>query len=61
MYDIYLPFLDSSEIEIIQDPFQCCVIPNFIDDEDYLKELKADLMALEFNEKSNDLYKFQQV
>lgn len=42
-------------------PFKCCVIPNFISDEDILSRLETELLALKFLEKSNDLYKFHQV
>ena len=42
-------------------PFKHCVMRNFVNDEDYLKHLKDDLLELEFSEKSNDLYKFFQV
>ncbi|XP_001637143.2 prolyl 3-hydroxylase OGFOD1 isoform X1 [Nematostella vectensis] len=46
---------------IIHDkPFKCCVLPNFIENESYLLELKEELMKLDFNQKSVDLYKFQQ-
>lgn len=43
------------------DPFTCCVLPHFIQDEAFLDGLKDELLALNFHEKSNDLYKFQQV
>ncbi|PIK54108.1 putative 2-oxoglutarate and iron-dependent oxygenase domain-containing protein 1 isoform 1 [Apostichopus japonicus] len=42
------------------DPFTCCVLPNFIQDERFLEGLKDELLALDFHDKSNDLYKFQQ-
>ncbi|XP_065069559.1 prolyl 3-hydroxylase OGFOD1-like [Rhopilema esculentum] len=51
---------ENGAIEIITEPFHCCIIKNLIEDEEFLKELKSDLLSLEFNEKSNDLYKFQQ-
>ncbi|XP_029184830.2 prolyl 3-hydroxylase OGFOD1-like isoform X1 [Acropora millepora] len=41
-------------------PFKCCVIPNFISDEDILSRLETELLALKFFKKSNDLYKFHQ-
>lgn len=42
------------------DPFTCCVLPNFIKDEAFLEGLKDELLNLDFCDKSNDLYKFQQ-
>ena len=43
------------------EPYKCCLIPNFISDEEFLKSLQKELLQLKFFEKSNDLYKFQQV
>jgi hypothetical protein len=43
------------------DPFLHCVIPNFIQSQDFLEGLQKELLNLDFHEKYNDLYKFQQV
>ena len=42
-------------------PFKCCLIPNFISDEEFLEALAKELIQLSFFQKSNDLYKFHQV
>ncbi|KAL6039450.1 hypothetical protein STEG23_025155 [Scotinomys teguina] len=42
------------------DPFLHCVIPNFIRSQDFLEGLQMELLSLDFHEKYNDLYKFQQ-
>lgn len=42
-------------------PFPHCVIPGFIPSQDFLEELRRELLALDFHEKCNDLYKFKQV
>lgn len=42
------------------EPFPHCVIPNFIQSENFLEELQKELLNLDFHEKCNDLYKFQQ-
>ncbi|KAJ8792037.1 hypothetical protein J1605_020186 [Eschrichtius robustus] len=42
------------------DPFLHCVIPNFIESENFLEGLQKELLNLDFHEKYNDLYKFQQ-
>ncbi|XP_057566608.1 prolyl 3-hydroxylase OGFOD1 isoform X3 [Hippopotamus amphibius kiboko] len=42
------------------DPFLHCVIPNFIQSENFLEGLQKELLNLDFHEKYNDLYKFQQ-
>eukprot|EP00057_Strongylocentrotus_purpuratus_P006540 XP_011661014.1 PREDICTED: prolyl 3-hydroxylase OGFOD1 isoform X1 [Strongylocentrotus purpuratus] len=50
----------GTEAAVITNPFTCCVLPNFVKDERFLKGLKEELLELDFNNKSNDLYKFQQ-
>uniref|UniRef100_A0A5F8HAQ8 2-oxoglutarate and iron dependent oxygenase domain containing 1 n=1 Tax=Monodelphis domestica TaxID=13616 RepID=A0A5F8HAQ8_MONDO len=42
------------------DPFQHCVIPNFIQCQTFLEGLQKELLDLDFHEKCNDLYKFKQ-
>ncbi|XP_036997422.2 prolyl 3-hydroxylase OGFOD1 isoform X1 [Artibeus jamaicensis] len=42
------------------DPFLHCVIPNFIPSPNFLEGLQKELLNLDFHEKYNDLYKFQQ-
>lgn len=42
------------------EPFLHCVIPNFIRSQDFLDSLQKELLNLDFHEKYNDLYKFQQ-
>ncbi|KAM9607568.1 prolyl 3-hydroxylase OGFOD1 [Trichechus inunguis] len=41
-------------------PFLHCVIPDFIQSQDFLEGLQKELLNLDFHEKYNDLYKFQQ-
>ncbi|XP_060041503.1 prolyl 3-hydroxylase OGFOD1 isoform X2 [Erinaceus europaeus] len=41
-------------------PFPHCVIPNFIQSQNFLEELQKELLNLDFHAKCNDLYKFQQ-
>uniref|UniRef100_V9KLK0 Prolyl 3-hydroxylase OGFOD1 n=1 Tax=Callorhinchus milii TaxID=7868 RepID=V9KLK0_CALMI len=41
-------------------PFPHCVIPNFIQSQPFLDGLHNELLQQRFQEKSNDLYKFQQ-
>lgn len=43
------------------DPFLHCAIPNFIPSQNFLEGLQKELLNLDFHEKYNDLYKFQQV
>ena len=52
-----------SSAELLNWPFQCCVLPSLVSEEggDFLQGLKAELLALEFFEKNNDLYQFSQV
>ncbi|XP_038068224.1 prolyl 3-hydroxylase OGFOD1-like [Patiria miniata] len=50
----------ENEATLLRDPFSCCVLPNFVKDEAFLQGLKDELLDLPFEEKSNDLYKFQQ-
>lgn len=42
-------------------PFQCCQMPNFINNERFLEELRDELLDQICYEKNNDLYKFHQV
>lgn len=43
------------------DPFPHCKIDNFLQNEQFAKSLRDELLQLNFHRKSNDLYKFQQV
>ncbi|XP_070254835.1 prolyl 3-hydroxylase OGFOD1 isoform X1 [Myotis yumanensis] len=47
-------------ITMDMDPFLHCVIPNFIPSQNFLEGLQKELLSLDFHEKYNDLYKFQQ-
>ena len=51
----------ESGVSLHMYPFKHCIIRNFVEDQDYLKHLKDELLELQFSEKSNDLYKFYQV
>ncbi|KFM82495.1 2-oxoglutarate and iron-dependent oxygenase domain-containing protein 1, partial [Stegodyphus mimosarum] len=46
--------------KIVNEPFTCCVLPNFIKSDDYLIKLKNDICRLEMDDKVNDLYQFKQ-
>ena len=59
-YPTYGDENEDTTIRFYNKPFPCCVIPNFISNEDYVSDLKSELLNLEFHEKSNDLYKFSQ-
>ncbi|XP_037372309.1 prolyl 3-hydroxylase OGFOD1 isoform X2 [Talpa occidentalis] len=55
--------ISGASIEAIamdMDPFLHCVIPNFIQSPNFLEGLQKELLNLDFHEKYNDLYKFQQ-
>lgn len=54
-------FLPTEAIVMDMDPFLHCVIPNFIQSQNFLEGLQKELLNLDFHEKYNDLYKFQQV
>jgi len=73
MTNVLCAFLDGS-VELLRDPFQCCVLKNFISvnnssasesSEDltsnFLSSLVTELLKLKFYEKNNDLYQFRQV
>ncbi|XP_022105477.1 prolyl 3-hydroxylase OGFOD1-like [Acanthaster planci] len=53
-------FEHESGATLLRYPFSCCILPNFVKDDSHLKGLKDELLDLPFEEKSNDLYKFQQ-
>ena len=54
-------FFPTEAIVMDMDPFLHCVIPNFIPSPNFLEGLQKELLNLDFHEKYNDLYKFQQV
>uniref|UniRef100_A0A3P9MX15 2-oxoglutarate and iron-dependent oxygenase domain containing 1 n=1 Tax=Poecilia reticulata TaxID=8081 RepID=A0A3P9MX15_POERE len=41
-------------------PFPHCIIKNFLSSQSFAENLQRELLELNFNEKSNDLYKFKQ-
>ena len=70
----FIPFFiimsGSSGAKLLSEPFQCCILPNFIHEDveasevsetTFLQQLKDELLRLKFYEKSNDLYQFHQV
>lgn len=48
------------DLELDCQPFPHCVIRNFIGEDVFVDNLQKELLELNFNEKSNDLYKFKQ-
>ncbi|XP_071485533.1 prolyl 3-hydroxylase OGFOD1-like [Diadema antillarum] len=50
----------GTSASILNEPFTCCILPNFVKENDFLEGLKEELLELNFINKSNDLYKFQQ-
>lgn len=51
----------AGDLELDCHPFPHCIIRNFLDSETFVENLQTELLGLNFNEKSNDLYKFKQV
>ena len=51
----------ASGVCVCGSPFTCCALPNFISDETAIEELRAEVLALKYVDKDNDLYRFQQV
>ncbi|XP_033841769.1 prolyl 3-hydroxylase OGFOD1 isoform X1 [Periophthalmus magnuspinnatus] len=48
------------DLELACHPFPHCIIRNFIGEDGFIDDLQKELLGLNFNEKSNDLYKFKQ-
>lgn len=48
------------DLELDCHPFPHCIIRNFVSEEIFVDNLQKELQELNFNEKSNDLYKFKQ-
>lgn len=46
--------------EVFSSPFTCCVLPEFLQPDAFLNELKHELTQLNFEKKINDLYQFEQ-
>ncbi|KAK3091622.1 hypothetical protein FSP39_021333 [Pinctada imbricata] len=55
-----VPIGTSTNIQLTQNPFCHCVIPNIIKDQDFVDRLQEEILDLTFSEKNNDLYKFHQ-
>lgn len=53
--------LCPGNIHLDCEPFPHCQITHFLQNESFVESLRAELLQLNFNSKSNDLYKFQQV
>ena len=54
-------YTGSAGSELFATPFPCCVLPNFIQDQDgFLDSLKDDILRLKYYDKDNDLYQFHQ-
>lgn len=56
-----ISLLLENEAEVITNPFTCCVLPDFIQPDGYLKELRDELTQLDMERKVSDLYQFFQV
>ncbi|XP_042214611.1 uncharacterized protein LOC121861115 [Homarus americanus] len=50
----------GSGLEVIQDPFTCCFLPNFLKEADFLEGVRDELQDIELVMNNNDLYKFRQ-
>jgi hypothetical protein len=53
-------FCTEFDVHVDTSPFKHCIVENFIQDTEYLKELKEELLDLKFMMKRNDLYQFHQ-
>jgi len=52
--------LEENGASIYKEPFRCFVLKDFVKDEEFVEELHDDLLKLDFNSKSTDLFQFQQ-
>lgn len=50
----------DTKCTIVKHPFNCCQLKDFFEDDSFLRQLKEELLELNFSEKNNDLYKFHQ-
>lgn len=48
------------DLELDCNPFSHCIIRNFVAEEAFIDNLQKELLELNFNDKSNDLYQFKQ-
>ena len=61
-FTIVVTLIATTGCEMTTGPFPCCVMPNFIQDDDsFLDNLKDELLRLKYHDKDNDLYQFHQV
>lgn len=57
---MFLFFLDSGA-KIINEPFTCCVLPDFLQPNEFIQELKNEIDEVDVEIKLSDLYQFKQV
>lgn len=57
----FASFSEQTGTELLSDPFMCCIVPNFIDDVNFLDNLQSEVFSERFYQKNNDLYQFKQV
>ncbi|XP_015259089.1 PREDICTED: prolyl 3-hydroxylase OGFOD1 [Cyprinodon variegatus] len=50
----------KGDLQLDCHPFPHCIIKNFLRSQTFVESLQRELLELNFNEKSNDLYKFKQ-
>ncbi|KAG8200576.1 hypothetical protein JTE90_000647 [Oedothorax gibbosus] len=50
----------ESGAKIINEPFTCCVLPNFLQPDEFIQELKNELDEVDVELKLSDLYQFKQ-
>lgn len=61
IFQCFFFFVCAGDLELECHPFPHCTIRNFLSCETFVESLQRELLGLNFDEKSNDLYKFKQV
>ncbi|XP_064089455.1 prolyl 3-hydroxylase OGFOD1-like isoform X4 [Macrobrachium nipponense] len=54
------PLQKDNGFKLLTEPFKCMYMPHFLQDGNFLQNVKEELSSLELHKKSNDLYKFKQ-
>jgi len=52
--------IGKTKCTVVKHPYSCCQLKNFFENDTFLRQLKHELLDLNFTEKNNDLYKFHQ-
>lgn len=51
---------EIERVELLKEPFQFCVVKDFLQDAEFLSKIREEFNEIEWNQRSLDLYEFHQ-